>query len=87
MGMKKEGKKSLKPHHGKFRMRKSLFLSAVQKERDRLGHQRPHHHHHHHHPYKVNSIKCLEHLHGNDDDEDDLSIETLLRAEQTAKEV
>jgi hypothetical protein len=60
----------------------SLFL-AVQKERDRLGRQR-----HHNYPYRIATIKPLGHLNVDyDDDEDDLSIMALLRAEQTAKEV
>ncbi len=59
-----------------------VFL-AVQKERDRLGRQR-----HHNYPYRIATIKPLGHLNVDyDDDEDDLSIMALLRAEQTAKEV
>jgi len=59
------------------------FFLAVQKERDRLGRQR-----HHNYPYRIATIKPIGHLNVDyDDDEDDLSIMALLRAEQTAKEV
>jgi hypothetical protein len=56
------------------------ILLAVQKERDRLGRQRGHHYN-----YGTTSIKLdSHHL---EDDEDDLSVMALLRAEQTAQEV
>ncbi len=61
-------------------------ILAVQKERDRLGRQRSHNY-----GYRMVNIKS--HLHhksdpdeGGDDD-DDLSVTALLRAEQTAQEV
>ncbi|CAF3946279.1 unnamed protein product [Rotaria sordida] len=54
----------------------------VQKERDRLGRQRSNNCN-----TRVVTIKSIGHLSDNlDDDEDDLSIMALLRAEQTAKE-
>jgi hypothetical protein len=58
-------------------------LLAVQKERDRLGRQR------HNYTYRIATIKSIGHINDDldDDDEDDLSIIALLRAEQTAKEV
>ncbi len=62
------------------------YILAVQKERDRLGRQRSHNY-----GYRMVNIKS--HLHhksdpdeGGDDD-DDLSVMALLRAEQTAQEV
>jgi hypothetical protein len=56
---------------------------AVQKERDRLGRQR------HNYTYRIARIKSIGHINDDldDEDEDDLSIIALLRAEQTAKEV
>ncbi len=56
-------------------------LLAVQKERDRLGRQ-------HSNNYKMATIKSHGHIDGDlDEDDDDLSIISLLRAEKTAKEV
>ncbi len=58
-------------------------LLAVQKERDRLGRQR-----HSNYTYRITTIKSIGNINDDlDDDEDDLSIIALLRAEQTAKEV
>lgn len=58
-------------------------ILAVQKERDRLGKQRTHHFH-----SKMSAIKSTGYSSGDlDDDDDDLSIMALLKAEQTAKEV
>jgi len=55
------------------------FVVAVQKERDRLGRQR-----HPNYAYRFAPVKSADF---DDDDEDDLSITALLRAEQTAREV
>lgn len=59
---------------------------AVQKERDRLGKQRSHNPH-----YGMGNIKVASHLagdrHDDNDDDDDLSVTALLRAEKTAQEV
>jgi hypothetical protein len=55
----------------------------VQKERDRLGRQRTNNY-----TYRMAAIKSLGHVNGGlDEDDDDLSIMALLRAEQTAREV
>jgi nuclear factor 4-beta len=60
-------------------IRMGMKKDAVQKERDRLGRQRGHHYN-----YGTTSIKLdSHHL---EDDEDDLSVMALLRAEQTAQE-
>jgi hypothetical protein len=63
-----------------------LFISnflAVQKERDRLGRQRINNH-----TYRIASIKSRGNITNDfDEDEDDLSVLALLRAEHTAKEV
>ena len=55
-------------------------IIAVQKERDRHG--RPYSKNH---TGRIATIKSLKDIH--DEDEDNLSIKALLRAEQTAKEV
>ena len=58
-------------------------ILAVQKERDRLGRQRNNIHN-----YRLTAIKSMGRSNGDfDEDEDDLSILALLRAEQTAREV
>ncbi len=78
--MKKDGKYITEKKNFFF-----LFcnLIAVQKERDRLGRQR-----HSNYTYRIATIKSIEHINRDlDDDEDDLSIMALLRAEKTAKEV
>ncbi|CAF0881073.1 unnamed protein product [Rotaria sordida] len=63
-------------------IRMGMRRDAVQKERDRLGRQRSNNCN-----TRVVTIKSIGHLSDNlDDDEDDLSIMALLRAEQTAKE-
>jgi hypothetical protein len=65
-------------------IRMGMKKDAVQKERDRLGRQR-----HNNYSYRIATIKSIARINGNlddDDDEDDLSIMALLRAEQTAKE-
>jgi hypothetical protein len=58
----------------------------VQKERDRLGKQRGHNH-----SYGMGNIKVNSHIssdrHEEIDDDDDLSVTALLRAEKTAQEV
>ncbi|CAF4524490.1 unnamed protein product, partial [Rotaria magnacalcarata] len=54
----------------------------VQKERDRLGRQRNHNYN-----SRMDTTKSTTRLHGDVDEDDDLSIMALLRAEQTAKEV
>ena len=80
MGMKKDGKCMilLLLVHYSFR-----FFLAVQKERDRLGGQRGNIC-----PYKMAPIKSRRHITDDfDEDEDDLSVMALLKAEQTAKEV
>lgn len=60
-----------------------VYFSAVQKERDRLGRQRSHHH-----SYGVTNMKRNSNLTGDlDEDEDDLGVSALLRAEKTAQEV
>ena len=60
-----------------------LNLLAVQKERDRLGRQRSNNYN-----YRMATIKPRRHIDGDiDEDDDDLSIMALLRAERTAKEV
>ncbi|CAF2586556.1 unnamed protein product [Rotaria sp. Silwood2] len=63
-------------------IRMGMKRDAVQKERDRLGRQRSNNYN-----SRLVTIKSIKHLSGSlDDDEDDLSIMALLRAEQTAKE-
>jgi hypothetical protein len=63
-----------------------IFILAVQKERDRLGRQRSHNY-----GYRMVNIKSHLHYKGEPDevgdDNDDLSVMALLRAEQTAQEV
>ncbi len=80
MGMKKDGKYNMFFFVWIF----IENILAVQKERDRLGRQRVHHYN-----YGMAKIKSNPHLTGdlNDDDDDDLSVTALLRAEQTAQEV
>ncbi|CAF3554146.1 unnamed protein product [Rotaria sp. Silwood1] len=63
-------------------IRMGMKKDAVQKERDRLGRQRNNNYN-----SRTATLKSIGHLSGNlDEDEDDLSIMALLRAEQTAKE-
>ncbi|UJR33089.1 hypothetical protein I4U23_020547 [Adineta vaga] len=63
-------------------IRMGMKKDAVQKERDRLGRQRSHNHN-----YGMNNIKLNSHLTGDiDEDDDDLSVTALLRAEKTAQE-
>ena len=58
-------------------------ILAVQKERDRLGRQKSHHF-----SYDTTNIKTHPRSTGDiDEDEDDLSVMALLKAEQTAQEV
>jgi hypothetical protein len=79
MGMKKEGKYVL------FFVFLLIILNilAVQKERDRLGRQRSHNYN-----YDMANIKVDSRLTGDiNEDEDDLSVMALVKAEQTAQEV
>ncbi|CAF3615289.1 unnamed protein product [Adineta steineri] len=63
-------------------IRMGMKKDAVQKERDRLGRQRSNNH-----TYRMTAIKSIGRIdHDFDEDDDDLSIMALLRAEQTAKE-
>lgn len=55
---------------------------AVQKERDRLGRQRGSNYH-----YRMMNIPSTTYHIDEGDDDDDLSVMALLRAEQTAQEV
>lgn len=59
-------------------------ISAVQKERDRLGRQRSSNH-----PYGMATIKSSPHIPGEpgDNDDDDLSVNALIGAEKTAQDV
>ncbi|CAF1678152.1 unnamed protein product, partial [Adineta ricciae] len=62
-------------------IRMGMKKDAVQKERDRLGRQRSHHN------YGVMNTKLHSNLTGDiNEDEDDLSVTALLRAEKTAQE-
>ncbi|CAF3720297.1 unnamed protein product [Rotaria magnacalcarata] len=62
-------------------IRMGMKRDAVQKERDRLGRQRNHNYN-----SRMDTTKSTTRLHGDVDEDDDLSIMALLRAEQTAKE-
>jgi hypothetical protein len=63
-----------------------IFTLAVQKERDRLGRQRSHNY-----GYRMVNVKSNLHYKGEPDeggdDNDDLNVMALVRAEQTAQEV
>jgi hypothetical protein len=78
MGMKKEGKDT------EFCWILFIcFVSAVQKERDRLGRQRGNNY-----SYGIAPIKQSPNTTGDiEEDDDDLSVMALLKAEQTAQEV
>ncbi|CAF3008545.1 unnamed protein product [Rotaria socialis] len=62
-------------------IRMGMKRDAVQKERDRLGRQRNHNYN-----SRMGTTKPATRLRGDVDEDDDLSIMALLRAEQTAKE-
>jgi hypothetical protein len=64
---------------------RSILILAVQKERDRLGRQR---NTNNTYAYRTATVKSAGYLTDNhNQDEDDLSVMSLYRAEQTAKEV
>ena len=80
--MKKEGECSLCLHRKTLHV--DRLLLAVQKERDRLGRQRTNNY-----SCRAGTAKVGRSLNDGqeDDEEDDLSVAGLLRAERTAKEV